>query len=88
MMGRHCARRSCPFCGWHCTDMVAIDSNRRGQRGLRPRPQLFHVECCACRGRGPEEDSREEASESWNGRRPRADRHGNVVELRLVKISS
>jgi hypothetical protein len=85
-MGRHAARRSCPFCGWHCTDMKNMPSNRRGQRGIRPQPLLYWVQCCSCGGgRGPEGNSPEMAAASWDGRKPRADRHGNVVQLRLVK---
>lgn len=62
-----------------------MPSNRRGQRGLRPQPKLYYVECCSCGGQGAKEETPDEAEASWNGRKPRADRNGNVVELRIVK---
>lgn len=77
-MGRHCARRTCPFCGWHYSDRKQRMNGRGRQR--------WFVQCCSCGGRGPEADTREDADKGWDGRAPRLDRHGESAQvLKLVR---
>lgn len=79
-MGSHSKRRTCPFCGWHYSDMK--------KRAARPGYKYF-VKCCSahCNARGPEADTREEASKLWDKTIERLNRHGlkdDSVPITLV----
>jgi len=79
-MGRHCARSTCPFCGWHYSEQVVKRDSYGGE--------LRWVECCGCRARGPiTRDGKEEADRLWDRRVGAVDRHGTrhlaeVIPLR------
>lgn len=73
-MGRHCARSTCPFCGWHYTNMLSGPGFVLGKGNT----ERYRVKCCSCEALGPMKDTREEAAEAWNARPERRDRHGDV----------
>lgn len=56
-MGRHAARRPCPFCEWVYTDIRT--------RPLRGGTLVRFVRCCACRACGPEGRTKAEAERGW-----------------------
>ena len=79
-MGRYYKRRTCPFCGWYYNDLI----QHKGRGGGR-----YFVKCCSCNARGPEGDTKEEASELWDQTKVRLNRDGlldNTVPIDLVPV--
>lgn len=73
-------RRTCSFCGWYYSDLI-----QRGGRG----GGLYFIKCCGCNARGPEADTKEEASKLWDTTRVRLNGQGmldNTVPMSLVPV--
>ena len=56
-MGRHAARRACPFCDWAYTDaLFRLVGRHHG---------AWFVRCCSCGARGSEGETKAEAVAAW-----------------------